>query len=287
MSRILAISSYVAHGAVGLQAALPGLQRRNAHITALPTILLSNHPGYARYAGTAVATDQLQAMLDAIDANGWLSGIDGVLTGYMPSAEHAIWARSAIDRITARSPDAVVMIDPVLGDDPGGLYVDAATAHAIRDHLLPAASVITPNRFELEWLSGERVIDPESAIAAARCMGIARVAATSIPAEARSSSSPDLIAPNLISNVLVTVEAAWVSTVPKQTAVPHGTGDLFAGLLLSKLTDKTPERDALAYATHGVARAIAASHGQTDLAVSGLDFEQADRPETEVIAWPS
>ena len=282
MSRILAISSYVAHGAVGLQAALPGLQRRNAHITALPTILLSNHPGYARFAGTAVATDQLQAMLDAIDANGWLSGIDGVLTGYMPSADHAMWARSAIDRIAARSPDALVMIDPVIGDDPGGLYVDAATAHAIRDSLLPAASVITPNRFELEWLSGERVIDPASAIAAARRMGIARVAATSIPAQAISSSSP-----GLISNMLVAAETAWVSSVPKETAVPHGTGDLFAGLLLSRLSDKITDRDALAYATRGVARAIAASQGQTDLAVWGLNFEQADRPETEVIAWPS
>jgi pyridoxine kinase len=282
MSRILVISSYVAHGAVGLQAALPGLQRRNAHITALPTILLSNHPGYARFAGSAVTTHKLQAMIDAIDANGWLSGIDGVLTGYMPSAAHAVWARSAIDRIAARSPGVLIMIDPVLGDDPGGLYVDAATAHAIRDTLVPAASVITPNRFELEWLSGRRVNDTASAIAAARCMGISRTAATSIPAEARSALSP-----NLIANLLVTAEMAWISSVPKQTAVPHGTGDLFAGLLLSQLIAQHADGDALSYATRGVAQAIAASAGQTDLAVWGLDFEQADFPETEVIAWPA
>ncbi len=282
MSRILVISSYVAHGAVGLQAALPGLQRRNAHITALPTILLSNHPGYARFAGSAVAIDQLQAMFEAIDANGWLSGIDGVLTGYMPSAGHAVWARSAIDRIAARSPGVLIMIDPVLGDDPGGLYVDVATAAAIRDRLVPAASVITPNRFELAWLSGEPVSDPASAIAAARHLGVPRVAATSIPAAASSSLSPSLIA-----NVLVTAQTAWVSPVAKQPAVPHGTGDLFAGLLLSQLIARRTDREALAAATSGVEQAIAASAGQTDLTVWGLDFEATELVATEVTAWPS
>ena len=284
MSRILVISSYVAHGAVGLQAALPGLQRRHAHITALPTILLSNHPGYTRFAGSAVAIEQLQAMFEAIDANGWLSGIDGVLTGYMPSAGHAVWARSVIDHMTARSPGVLIMIDPVLGDDPGGLYVDAATAAAIHDRLVPAASVVTPNRFELEWLSGERVTDPASAIAAARRLGVPRVAATSIPYAAHPMAADD---PQMISNVLVTANTAWLSPVAKRPAVPHGTGDLFAGLLLSQLIAHRADREALAGATRGVAQAIAASDGQTDLTVWGLDFEATDPLATEAMAWPS
>ncbi len=117
---------------------------------------------------------------------------------------------------------------------------------------------------------------------AARRLGVPRVAATSIPAAASSSLSPSLIA-----NVLVTAQTAWVSPVAKQPAEPHGPGDLIAGLLLSQLVAHRADREALAAATSGVAQAIAASAGQTDLTVWGLDFEATELVATEVTAWPS
>jgi pyridoxine kinase len=120
-------------------------------------------------------------MLDALDANGWLGEIDGILTGYLPSAAHVVFAADAVRRIRARSPRALFLCDPVLGDDPKGLYVATEAADAVRDIVLPLADIATPNRFELSWLSGTEVTDIGSAIAAARKLAPETVIATSIP----------------------------------------------------------------------------------------------------------
>ena len=84
MPRVLAISSQVARGHVGLGAVVPVLQALGHDVIALPTVLLSNHPGHAHAAGECVGPDQLRRMLDALGANGWLGEIDAVLTGYLP-----------------------------------------------------------------------------------------------------------------------------------------------------------------------------------------------------------
>ena len=51
--------------------------------------------------------------------------------------------------------------------DTGGLYVPQETAEALRDLLLPIADIATPNRYELEWMSGAKLDDIRSVIAAA------------------------------------------------------------------------------------------------------------------------
>ncbi len=88
MGRVLAISSQVARGHVGLSAIVPALQALGHEVIALPTILLSNHPGHPRFAGERIAPDLLMRMLDALEFNRWLGEIDAVLTGYLPSAAH-------------------------------------------------------------------------------------------------------------------------------------------------------------------------------------------------------
>ena len=50
MARILILSSWVAHGHVGLSAAAPALQALGHEVTQLPTTVLSNHPGWPHVA---------------------------------------------------------------------------------------------------------------------------------------------------------------------------------------------------------------------------------------------
>jgi hypothetical protein len=74
-------------------------------------------------------------------------------------------------------------VDPVLGDD-GRLYCDAALVPVFRDELAPLASLLTPNAFEAELLTGERVTDVASALRAARALrarGARAVVITSSP----------------------------------------------------------------------------------------------------------
>jgi len=254
----LVISSFVAKGSVGLQATLPALSRAGVDVIAVPTIVLSNHPGFKACAGTPVAIDALDAIIDALDANGWLRTIDAVFTGYLPSLEHVAFARRTVVRVRSANPATLYLADPVLGDDPTGLYIAHAAAEGMRDTLLPLADVVTPNRFELAWLTDRSVTDRDTAVAASRSLGAPLTTATSIP------GSPDTL-----SNVLVMAEAVWTETVSHLPGAPHGTGDYFAGALLAQRLSGAPWPNALAIATRQTETLLLASQGRSDLVFAG------------------
>ena len=90
MGRVLAISSQVARGHVGLSAIVPALQALGHEVIALPTILLSNHPGHPRFAGERVAPDLLRRMFDALESNRWLGEIDAVLAQMVLCAQEGL-----------------------------------------------------------------------------------------------------------------------------------------------------------------------------------------------------
>lgn len=217
--RILALSSQVAFGHVGLSAAVPVLHRLGHAVTPLPTVMLSNHPGWPHVAGQRVPVAELRAMIGAIEANGWLGDHDTVLTGYLPSAAHVALAAEMIDRMRALRPNLKVVVDPVLGDAPGGLYVAAEAAAAIRDDLIGRADVITPNRFELGWLSGDAVDDAEAAVAAARRLA-PRVVVSSAPMGSGRTGCLE-----------VNADGLRRFSVPVQADVPNGVGDVLSALI--------------------------------------------------------
>ena len=257
MARILCISSQVVRGHVGLSAMVPALQRLGHEVLAVPTIILSNHPGHVRATGTRIEVNTLVSILDVLDANGWLAGLDAVMTGYLPTPKHVGFAARAVDRVRERSADALIAVDPVLGDDPRGLYIDADVATAIASKLVPRADVLTPNRFELSRLSGMDVTSIATAVEAVRRLGTKQVIGTSIPG-----------GDGLLANVSVTSTDTLVCSVTKLSKVPHGTGDLLSGLLVGHhLMAQTPY-DALGKAVAGVAAAVAQSTGLIDLVLT-------------------
>ncbi|MGC9419866.1 MAG: bifunctional hydroxymethylpyrimidine kinase/phosphomethylpyrimidine kinase, partial [Rhodovulum sp.] len=160
MARIVMLSSWVAHGHVGLSAAAPAVQALGHGVTQLPTTILSNHPGWPRVAGAPLPAPQIAAMIEALAGNGWLAGVDAVLTGYLPTPAHVDLAAGLIERLRTGDVRPRVVVDPVLGDDPDGRYIAADAARALRDRLVPLADILTPNRFELGWLTGLRAVDP-------------------------------------------------------------------------------------------------------------------------------
>lgn len=223
MARILALSSWTAAGHVGLSAAVPALQALGHTVTALPTVILSNHPGFPHAAGRPVPPSRIADMIDALDANGWLAGHDAVLTGYLPSADHVALAVDLVQRLRrlAEPPPAeppLVVVDPVLGDDPGGLYLAPEAAAAIRDHLVPGADILTPNRFELAWLTGLPVSTPEEAVAAALSLG-PRVLLTSPPV------------PGMTGVLDAAPGPAILYPASPVAQVPHGVGDVLSAVV--------------------------------------------------------
>jgi pyridoxine kinase len=110
VARVLAMSSWVSAGHVGLSAMAPILQSFGHEIIQLPTVVLSNHTGWPAIAGRETPPDQLTEMLDANSSNGWLAGVDTFLGGYLPSVRHVEVARQAIDKLLEQSP--VARIEP-------------------------------------------------------------------------------------------------------------------------------------------------------------------------------
>ena len=257
MARVFALSSHVAFGSVGLAAIVPALQSLGHEAVAVPTVVLSNHPGYGAFSGDQIAPATLDQIVDALDANGWLPTLDAVLTGYLPTPGHVATAKAAVMRVRAANPAAIVVCDPVFGDDPGGLYLEEATAAAIRRHLLPLCDVATPNLFELAWLSGRAVGDLDTAVSAARALECPSVLATSIPAPG-----------NRLATILVGAGDALACYVPRRPAAPHGTGDLLAALYLGHELNGTAPEASLGRAVAAVESCIAASAGRDELSLA-------------------
>src|SRR5271166_4139013 len=135
----------------------------------------------------------MDALLDAIFRNGWLGDVDAILTGYLPTPDHALLCKNWIGRIKAYNPRALYLCDPIAGDEPGGLYVSEVAAEAVRSELVPLADILTPNRFELGWLAGRAITDMSSAVAAARKFAPSAVLVTSAPADAEGHLSNILV----------------------------------------------------------------------------------------------
>jgi pyridoxine kinase len=260
MARILTISSQVAHGSVGLSVIVPALHALGHEVVALPTVLLSNHPGHPHVAGARITPETLTAMVEALAANGWLVGVDAVLSGYLPTSEHVAFVAATVTRLRALKPALSFLCDPVIGDWPKGIYIDVHAAAAIRDQLLPLATMLTPNAFELGWLTGLEVVDQATALTAIRRLPPAlHMVATSVPVDAKS-----------LANVIVADGQTSSLQVSKRTRVPHGTGDLLSALVCGRVVIGQTFAAAANDAVLQVERVIIASEGQDHLRTAAV-----------------
>ena len=261
MGKVIVISSYVAQGSVGLRAAFAVLTAGGFDVIGMPTAMLSSHLGHAHAAGPHIDVSELHKMAAALDRDGAFAIVDAVLTGYLPTAGHVAFARETILRTRAHSPAALVVVDPVIGDEPGGRYIDRQAAQAIKAQLVPIADALTPNLFELGHLVGDDIADIETATRAARALNRPIVAVTSIPAPL-----------DRISTLLVTPSVARNVVIKRRRSEAHGTGDLFAALFLAALLGDRSPYDAMAGAVAGVATVIDASGASLDLALEAIDW---------------
>ncbi len=217
---ILSISSQVARGYVGNTAALAALHILGVEVWTIPTILLSNHKAHEYCFGTESTSEQIQRQFDALRNNGWIGEIDAVLTGYMASPEQARICAEIVACVKAANSNAFFWCDPVLGDDPGGLYVADEVAQTVKRDLVPIADILSPNAFELGWLTDQSIENSEAARDAASILRCGAVMATSVPGQTLET----------LANLLIKDRDWWQVEHTKFNAVPHGTGDLFTAL---------------------------------------------------------
>jgi pyridoxine kinase len=273
VSTVVTISSHVAAGPVGNSIIVPALVALAIEPVAIPTVILSNHPGHGSAEGMDVPADIITAMMSRAAELALLPSPAVYLTGYFrhPSQIEAVGRFIANEKRAGRC--RYFLCDPVLGDEHTGLSVKPGIAEAIRDVLVPLADGITPNAFELGWLTNTPVRDSQSASLAARQLSGRDVVVTSVP-----DGDDRILTQAYLEGVPVTIAR------PRLTAVPHGTGDLFAGVLAAGITKGIRPAAGIGFAVAAVERVISRSAGPAilDLAhgLSGI----ADVQPCEVLS---
>ncbi len=222
---ILSIQSHVAFGHVGNASAVFPLQRLGVEVWPIHTVQFSNHTGYGAWRGQVFEAQVIDDLVEGIAERGQLGRCDGVLSGYMGSADIGAAILRAVAKVRAANPRADYCCDPVIGDVGRGVFVRPGIPEFMRQQAVPAADVITPNQFELELLSGRPV--ETRAHAAAACdalhtLGPQVVLVTSLHTEETPDTSLDMLASGPDGRFLV--------RTPRLDVSLNGAGDAIAAL---------------------------------------------------------
>ncbi|MFM2044357.1 MAG: Pyridoxamine kinase [Pseudomonadota bacterium] len=256
MKTILSIQSHVAYGHVGNRAAVFPLERLGCEVIAVNTVQFSNHTGYGAWTGAVHAPDHIADVLAGVAARGAFAGVDAVLTGYMGDAALGAVVLDALAAVRAARPGAVYACDPVMGDVGRGFFVRPGIPEFFRDRALPMADLITPNQFELEYLTGRPITDLTSALAAtaaARALGPRLVLVTSLVRDDAPADGIEML--------LDGPEGAWLVRTPRLpiTPLPNGAGDCVSALFLAKLLETGDGTAALAHTASAIFAVFAAT----------------------------
>ncbi|MBX4907459.1 MULTISPECIES: pyridoxal kinase PdxY [Rhizobium] len=262
---VIVISSHVVRGSVGNRAAVFALETLGHPVWALPTIVLPWHPGHGRSTRLTFAEADFDAAIDDLIRAPWIGEVRAVLSGYFGNAAQARSVARLIAALRQNNPELLYVCDPVMGD-LGGLYVPEATAEAIRDHLIPLASLATPNRYELAWLSGAALDDNSAIMEAALALGPSRMLVTSaVPMMAGGTG-----------NLYLSGRHALLAEHRVVENPPNGLGDLLAAVFLSRLLSGLEDEKALQLATASVfevlARAVKRGSNELMLASDALSL---------------
>jgi pyridoxine kinase len=223
--KILSIQSAVAYGHVGNAAAVFPLQRIGAEVLPVNTVNFSNHTGYGEWRGSLIDPTEVHEIILGIEDRGQLPQIDVVLSGYQGGIGIGDVIVDAVRRVKEANPSAIYACDPVMGNAKSGCFVAPEIPELLRNRVVPVADIITPNQFELGFLTDTEPFSLESTLESvdlARAMGPSVVLVTSVERPDREPGTIDMLA--------VDGNGAWKVTTPHLPYKANGSGDVTAAL---------------------------------------------------------
>jgi len=229
---ILSIQSSVAFGHVGNSAAVFPLQRLGVEVWPVYTVHFSNHTGYGAWRGPLLAAEDVREVIAGVEERGAMPEIDAVLSGYQGGIQIGDVILDAVARVKAANPEAIYACDPVMGNATSGCFVHPDIPVLLRERVVPKADLITPNQFELGFLTGTEPDDLQSTLAAvemAREMGPSTVLVTSVLQPDRPADTIEMLA--------VHGDGAWIVRTPHLPMKANGSGDVTAALFTAHLLD--------------------------------------------------
>jgi pyridoxine kinase len=271
--RFLSIQSSVAYGHVGNSAATFPLQRLGHEVWPVLTVVFSNHTGYGAWRGPLLSPDDVRAVVTGIEERGVLPTCDGVLSGYLGGPGICEVVVDAVARVKAANPAATYTCDPVMGNATSGCFVDPAIPPVIRERVVPVADIITPNQFELGFLTQtepDTLASTLESADAARALGPSTVLVTSFLPPGGPSDP--------IGMLVVTDDGAWTINTPRLPMKANGSGDLTAALFTAHLKESGSAPDALAATVSSVYAVLKATleSGERELRIVAAQDAIAD-----------
>jgi len=228
LTTILSIQSSVAYGHVGNSAATFPLMRLGVEVWPVITVHFSNHTGYGAWRGPMLTPADVAEVITGIDERGVLGRADAVLSGYQGAAEMGAQVLAAVELVKQRNPKAIYCCDPVIGDVGRGIYVRPGIPEFMRDQVVPKADLVTPNHFELDFLTGRTTTTLDEVLEAVEQLRAAGPKVVLVTSAVLAGAEADSVA-----MIAVSDGGAWLVRTPLLERNFTGSGDLTAALFLA------------------------------------------------------
>ena len=278
MTTILSIQSSVAYGHVGNSAAVFPLQRLGVEVWPVHTVHFSNHTGYGAWRGPLMAPDDVREVVTGIEERGALPEVDAVLSGYQGGEQIGEVILDAVARTKAANPAAIYACDPVMGNAASGCFVHPAIPVLLREQVVPQADLITPNQFELGFLTETEPGDLDSTLESverARAMGPGTVLVTSVLRPDRPEGTIEMLA--------VHGDGAWIVQTPQLPMKANGSGDVTAALFTAHLLQTGDAGVALGRTVSSVFDLLTNTHESGRARAAARAEPGRDRPPADAV----
>lgn len=257
IKQVLTIAGSDSGGGAGIQADIKTFQELGVYAASVITAVTAQNTtgvsGIFPMSRTAV-----RQQLDAVGADFQIAALK---TGMLFDAEVIEETAEAIRRFGW----ANIIVDPVMIAKGGASLLQQEAIAAMKTHLLPLATVVTPNIPEAEVLSGIEIKDSET-----RCLAAKRIleyGAESVVIKGGHGSDPDFTEDFYIHR---DGESLLLRSNRIPTSQTHGTGCTFAAALTAEIAKGAPVNEALFTAKQFIQAALAhplnigAGHGPTN-----------------------
>ena len=188
----------------------------------------SNHTGYGNWQGQVFDARTIREVIGGIEQRGVLGECDGVLSGYMGGVDVGAAVLDAVATVKRANPSARYACDPVIGDAGRGIFVARGIPEFMKERAVPAADIITPNQFELDYLAGREsktLADVLAAVMIVHDLGPRAILVTSLHTEDTPEETIDLLASD--------ATGRFHLRTPKLPLVVNGAGDAIAALFFA------------------------------------------------------
>jgi len=207
-----------------------------------------------------ISPETVAAQIDAVFAD---IRVDAVKIGMLSSAEII----QAVARCLHHWQPPFVVLDPVMISKSGCHLLQPSAVAALKQELLPLATLITPNIPEAEVLTGLSIQTRADMLAAAEKMQAAGASAVLLKGGHCAEHADDLL--------LVGKKICWLAGTRLALRNTHGTGCTLSSAIAANLANGCALEDACRKAKEYVRRAIAA----------GLDIGHGCGPLHHFVDW--